>query len=128
MNNLLTILRGGVAIANSVTRPLQAIVQYEKYLSDDGYGSAVYAPAIPLHAIVEYKAVQVRTISGVLTVSRAVIELLDIAEVIAATGGQGVGNNDRFILPDGDTGPTLDIGGFVDAGTGHPIATSVRLG
>ena len=125
--SLLDVLRSGVAIADVITKPLQAVVSYVRETSDDGYGP-VFAVAVPLHAIVDYKANQVRTKEGVLTVTRATITLLDINEVVAATGGNGIGNNDVFTLPDGDTGPTLDLSGFVDAGTGHPIATTVMLG
>lgn len=126
--SLLTTVRSAVEIANKITRPLQPTVTYERMTGDDDYGLKTYAAPVSLHAIVEYKSKQVRDQSGVLTVSRAIITLLDIAEVIAATGGAGIGNNDKFTLPDGDTGPTLDIGGFVDAGTGNPVATEIMLG
>lgn len=125
--SLLDVVRSGVAIANKVTKPVQATVMYERGTPGD-YGVITYTSPVPLHAIVDFVARQVRTRSGVLTVTRATITLLDIAEVVAATGGAGIGNDDKFTLPDGDTGPTLDIGGFVDAGTTHPIATTVMLG
>ena len=131
--SLLDTLRAAVKVADDVTKPLQAVVAYRRNVGNDAYGAPVYAPAEPapaisLRAIVDYKSTQVRTQEGILTVSRAIITLLDIAAVSAATGGEGVNNNDLFVLPDGDTGPILDIRGFVDAGTGHPIATEVVLG
>lgn len=125
--SLLDTLRGGVKLANKITRPLQATVMYARKTSGGGYGP-VYANAVPLHAIVDFKAVQVRTQDGTLTATRAVITLLDINEVVAATAGNGIGNDDIFTLPDGDTGPILDIAGFIDAGTGHPIATEIMMG
>jgi hypothetical protein len=125
--SLLDALRAGIKVADQITKPLQATVSYVRQTGNDAYGPT-FAAAVSLHAIVDYKAAQVRTREGVLTVSRATITLLNIAEVVTATGGAGIGNNDVFTLPDGDTGPTLDIGGFVDAGTGHPIATTVMLG
>jgi hypothetical protein len=126
--SLLDIVRSAVKTADTVTKPLQATVTYERYLDDDGYGTVSYAAAVPLRAIVDYKSVQVRTQAGILTASRVTIDLLDIAEVSAATAGAGIGNNDKFTLPDGDTGPVLDIGGFIDAGTGNPVATTVYIG
>lgn len=127
--SLLDTLRLGVAIADSVTKPLQATVTYERAIVDNsGYGGPAYSAPVPLKAIVDYISSQVRTKDGVLTVSRAIITLLDIAAVVAATGGLGIDNGDRFTLPDGDTGPLLDIRGFVDAGTGHPIATQAVIG
>lgn len=125
--SLLDVLRKGVKIADRVTRPLQATVQYQRAIGNSGYGPTHAAP-VPLRAIVDYKAVQTRTVEGTLTVSRAVIMLLDIDAVVAATSGEGIGNDDIFTLPDGDTGPILDIAGFIDAGTGHPIATEIMLG
>lgn len=125
---LLDIVRSGVAIANKITQPLQAIVQYERSKGTDGYGGLQYEGAVPLHAIVDYASKQVRTKEGILTVTRATIDLLDINEIVAATNGEGIGNNDRFTLPDGDTGPILDISGFIDAGTGNPVSTTVMLG
>lgn len=126
--SLLDVLRSGISVADKVTKSLQSTVTYERYLSEDGYGTKTYAAAVQLRAIVDYVSVQVRTGSGQLTVSRATITLLDIAAVSAATSGLGIDNNDRFTLPDGDTGPILDIRGFVDAGTGHPISTEVVIG
>jgi hypothetical protein len=126
--SLLDVLRAGVKIADKVTKPLQATVTYQRAVSEDGYGGFSYQSPIKLRAIVDFGSKQVRTKEGILTVTRATIDLLDINAVIAATGGNGIGNNDTFVLPDGDTGPILDLAGFIDAGTGHPIATTVMLG
>jgi hypothetical protein len=127
--SLLDALRAGVKVADSVTKPLQATVTYYKAVPDtSGYGTFTYPTAVTLRAIVDFARKQVRTREGILTVTRATIDLLDVAAVVAATGGEGIGNDDRFVLPDGDTGPILDISGFIDAGTGQPIATTVMLG
>jgi hypothetical protein len=126
--SLLDALRSGVKLADKITKPLQATVTYEREASNDGYGAITYASPVTLRAVVDFASKMVRTPSGELTVTRATIDLLDIAAVVAATNGEGIGNNDRFTLPDGDTGPILDISGFIDAGTGHPIATTVMLG
>ena len=125
--SLLDALRAGVKVADQVTKPLQVVVTYAREIGQDSYGP-IFATPVPLHAIVDYRAAMVRTKSGELTATRATITLLDIAEVVAATGGAGIGNNDVFTLPDGDSGPTLDLSGFIDAGTGHPIATTVMQG
>lgn len=126
---LLDALRAGVKTADKVTKSLQATVTYARAVPDtSGYGTFTYPTSVPLRAIVDFARKQVRTPQGELTVTRATIDLLDIAAIVAATNGEGISNNDRFILPDGDTGPILDISGFIDAGTGHPIATTVMLG
>lgn len=125
------ILRNAVAIANTVTKNLrfQATVTYYKAVSDStGYGGVTHPTGVSLEAIVDFARKQVRTREGVLTVTRATIDLLDVAAVAAATGGDGIGNDDKFVLPDGDSGPILDISGFIDSGTGQPVATTVMLG
>lgn len=127
--SLLDVLRSGVAIADSVTKPLQATVLYSRYVSSDSYGTKSYSPEnVKMKAIVDWKQKQVRTLEGVLSVSRASVTFLNIADVVKATGGDGINDQDRIVLPDGTTGPILDMAGFIDAGTGHPIATEVFLG
>jgi hypothetical protein len=127
---LLDVIRSGVKIADKVTKPLQATVSYERCTSTnaDGYGAKSYAAAVPLRAIVDWKQKPVRTQAGTLTVTRATVMLLDVAAVVVATAGAGIGDDDRLTLPDGTTGPILDLGGFLDAGTGQPVATEVMLG
>lgn len=124
--SLLDVLRSGVAIADGITKPLQAVVTYER--ETPGPYGPTYAAPVQLHAIVDYKAVMVRSRSGEMSATRATITLLNVAEIVAATGGLGVGNDDKFTLPDGDSGPIIDITGFVDAGTTNPVATTVMLG
>ncbi len=63
-----------------------------------------------------------------MSVSRASVLFLDIAALVTATGGAGIDDNDIITLPDGTTGPILNLAGFTDAGTGHPVATEVFLG
>lgn len=126
--SLLDVVRSGVKIADDTTKSLQAEVTYERSLGLDGYGKPIYAAPVKLLAIVDYKSSQVRSQQGIMTVSRASILLLDVKAVAAATGDKGIDNNDKFTLPDGDTGPLLDIRGFVDAGTKFPVATEVMIG
>jgi hypothetical protein len=126
--SLLSTLRSAVAVADKVTKPIQATVSYQQRTGQTGFGDPTYAAAVDLKAIVDWKQKQVRTITGVLSVSRASITFLDIDELVAATGGAGIGDNDLLTLPDGTTGPILDMAGFIDAGTGIPLATEIFLG
>lgn len=131
--SLLDVLRAGVKVADDVTKPLQATVRFWRYTGEDAYGTKIYTPdasgpGLPLRAIVDWKQKQVRQMSGILTVTRASVLFLDVQAISAATAGQGIGNNDLIVLPDGDTGPILDMSGFIDAGTEQPIATEVFLG
>jgi hypothetical protein len=126
--SLLTTLRAGIAIADAQTQSLQATVMFSKYGGSDEYGDPVYGAPVKLFAIVDWKQRQVRTQAGILSVSRASVLFLDIKELNAATHGEGVDDMDKIVLPDGTTGPILDMGGFVDAGTNLPMTTEVFLG
>lgn len=127
--SLLNVLRSAVKVADQVTKPVQATVQFSRaVISTDGFRTITYPTTVPLRAIVDWKQKQLRLQSGVLSVSRAMVTFLDVAALTAATGGQGVDDNDRIVLPDGTTGPILDMAGFIDAGTGRPLATEVFLG
>lgn len=131
--SLLDTIRGGVAIADSVTKSLQCLVDFRHYAGSDPYGGSVYVPpedqpALKLHAIVDWKQKQLRTMEGTLSVSRASVLFLNVAEVATATNSEGIDDHDIIILPDGSTGPILDMSGFIDAGTGQPVATEVFLG
>lgn len=124
--SLLDVLRAGVKIADDVTKPLQPTVTFKRATTNMGSGIAE-ASGVPLRAIVDYRAGQVRR-EGIVVFYSVEITLLDVAAVVAATGGQGIKTNDVFILPKGETQPIVHLDGFVDAGTGTPVATTVRLG
>lgn len=139
--SLLTGLRAGIATANKITKPLQATVQFRHFVGASGTGERMYLPpegepAIELLAIVDWKQKHLRTPTGELTVSRASVLFLDIVALRAATTvldgsnlvEEGINDQDMIILPDGSTGPIIDMGGFIDADTGHPVYTEVWLG
>jgi len=126
--SLLDVLRSGVAIANNVTKDIQAMVTLRHTTSSDSSGDITWGDPVSLRAIVDWKQKHLRSMSGELTVSRASVLFLDIDELNAATGGEGLDDNDIITLPDGTTGPIIDMAGFIDAITGHPIATEVFLG
>ena len=126
--SLLHIVRNAVKIADKVTKPLQGTVLFHRRTTADSYGAESTSGTVALRAIVEYKQQQVRSSGGVLSVSRASVIFLDVAALLSATANNGIDTNDSIILPDGTTGPILDISGFVDAGTEQPVATEVLLG
>lgn len=126
--SLLDTLRLGVEIANRVTKSIQAEVIYEKEMGNDPFGTKLYASPVPMDALVDWKQKQLRMQDGTLSVSRASVQFIDIAQLIAATDGDGIDDDDRITLPDGTTGPIIDMSGFIDAGTKLPLATEVFLG
>lgn len=123
--SLLDVIRGAVKIADEVTKPLQGSVSFERFTSADAYGEALYASAVSLRAIVEWKQQKVRTQEGILIASRCNVLFLDIAATVSATGGLGISTKDRITLPNGETNPIASLDGFMDAGTGRPVATQV---
>ena len=126
---LLNVLRSAIKTADGITKDLQPIVTYKRAVDDGtGTGTFTYPSAVPLRAIVDFKAKPVTTREGVLTVTSATMDFLDLAEVAAATSGLGFGYDDRFILPNGKTGPVLSIAGFMDRETGGPLPTTVMIG
>ncbi len=128
MAGILEALRLGVRIANNVTQDAQCTVTYKKAVPDSTFGGVSYPSAVPLKALVDWKQTQVRTMTGLLSVSRAVVTFLDVDALSSATNGDGIDDKDIIILPDGTTGPILDLAGFIDAGTAQPLATEVFLG
>lgn len=124
--SLLDVLRAGIKVADSVTKPLQGTVTYKRATTNTGYGIGE-ASGVPLRAIIDETAGQVR-VNGVVTSYRATLTLLDVDALVVATNGLGIRANDVFILPDGSSQPVVDTGGFIDPGTTHPVATTVRLG
>lgn len=121
-------LRNGIATADSMTRSLQATVSFYRCTGIDNHGTRTYASAVSLLAVVDGKQSQIRTMTGELTMCRATLTFLNIVALSAATGGLGVTVQDKIVLQDGTTSPILNVGGFVDAATGHAIATEVYLG
>jgi hypothetical protein len=127
--SLLDTLRGAVKILDQVVKPLESSVTFARMvLAGDGYTSKTYPASTSLLAVVDWKQQQVRTLTGVMALSRAVIIFVDIDALVVATEGNGIGPDDRITLPDGSTGPILNMAGFIDPGTGKPVATEVFIG
>lgn len=127
--SLLDTLRDAVKIADTVTKPLQTTVLFFKHAGDDAYGDDVF-PSTPaqLKAIVEWKQQVVKTQTGELVASRLNLTFLDVAALLAATANGGIKYNDKITLQNGETCPILSLDGFMDPGTGIPVATQVFLG
>jgi hypothetical protein len=130
---LLGIIRSGVKTADKLTKGLQPYFLYRQYLNQDGSGEKLYnpsieTPAVELRAIIEDKQEIVRTASGNLSQSKTHITVLDVGKLIAATSGLGIKESDLIILQNGETGIILSVGGFIDSGTGIPVATEIFLG
>jgi hypothetical protein len=131
---LAAIIRSGVATANKVTGGsggLQAIVLHNAWTGKlaDGYGTERYAGNVERRALVEFKQRMIKTSSGQLLMSRATVTFLEPIEANGATGRQEpIDSRDVITLPDGTTGPILDISGFVNNETNAPYFSVVSIG
>lgn len=114
-----TIVRSGIALADSLTESLQATVSHSANTGQDNFGADTYAAAISRDAIVEYKARQHQTGSGEIVQTQAKVVFLRPVTITA---------RDKIILPNGSTGPIVDIEGLVDPTTNQLYMIEVWLG
>lgn len=116
-----TAIRKLVGVANSLTSDMQPTVIHESYTGETGSGDHTFAAPVHRPAIVNWERRQVRTAEGELTVSRASVTFLDPTVI--------VNDQDRITLPDGTTGPILDMSGpYVESSATLPVLTQVFLG
>ncbi len=136
-DGVLSLLTDVLNVADSVTASLklQNTVTFERYLGSDEYGTVTFGAPTILAAIVEYKQRSVKTSTGELTISPATVTFLNLAALLAATpavvngGAAGeIFTQDKITLPNGNSQPILNLGGFVDGGTGRLIPAEVYLG
>ena len=127
--SLLTVIQKSIAVADKITQPLQATVEHTAWVSADSYGSSVYAAAVERKALIDQRQQRRRTTSGeVISVASRLTFLKPIEEHGADGRTEPIDRRDVFTLPDGTTGPVVDVEGFTDAETGHPLVTDVWLG
>jgi hypothetical protein len=89
----------------------------------------VYAPSIYVPAIVDMSLRDIRSPAGQFVTTRAYIMLLEpLPEEGTAERHEPIDERDIFVLPDGTTGPIVQTGGFVDAGTSLPFYHEVWIG
>ena len=128
---LLDVLRGGVKTIHKITKAgkLQAPVSYVRVTARDEYGApSSFSGAVSLTAIVDFANHLVRNKEGVEVMARATLTFLSVDDIVAATGGAGVDEDDQFTLADGSKGKVVGIGGFMDSVTYGPIPLTVHLG
>ena len=124
-----TIIRNGIALADSLTASLQVAIDHYAWISNGTYAEATYATVVSRQAIVEFKQRLYRLASGQEVLQRASIMFI---RPIAANGASGrrepIDPRDKIVLPNGYTGPILDVIGIVDPNTDAPYILKVVLG
>jgi hypothetical protein len=123
-------IRLGVATARAITLDLHGTVVWKRWTGQDGFGAPT-PPAAPVNvrALIERKNKMMVLSDGRQILVKTKITIL---EPLTAQGSPGrrepVDERDTFVLPDGITGPIVDIVGFVDGGTGNPYLHEIYLG
>ena len=115
-----TVVRSAVGVANSVTGALQVDVTHLTGQTVDKYNKRTGGTTTTRQAIVDYKVRKIRLRDGTEHLSRADVFFIGNVTVLVT---------DVITLPDGTTGPILDIGGLADPeNAGDRFYTSVMLG
>lgn len=118
------IIRKGVALADRITKSLQGDVIHYHWSGDDqadqdATGDKTFPAPVTRKAVITLKQQFIRTSAGEDAVSHAQVTFLSPVDVHM---------QDQIILPDGTTGPILNIAGPVDPSTGKVYAVDVWLG
>ena len=131
-----TTIRKGVAIADKLTKSLQVAVTHKRWTGTDSEGGEdVLDFGVSLKAIVEFKTKFLRRTGGQQyntaeeSIQRATITIIGpITDFVANGRTNPIDVRDQFILPDGSSGPILNIEGVVDPLTGSPYSYEISLG
>lgn len=129
---LADIVASAVSIARTVTLDLQPTITLQQWTGEDSFGKKTYATAQSLRAIVEEKQKSFKTDQGQDAVSKTYIAVLEPIDAATASAGytrkNPVDERDLITLPDGTTGPILDVDGLVNGATGVPFYSQIYLG
>ena len=118
LNDLIASLLG---VADRVTRPLQADVTHHVYRRMDGKGKVEHYP-VPDTVKAVVLLGQKRTGYN----ERG--EVVPLRAVLVFPRPVSVDMRDKFVLPDRTTGPTLNVDGVVNPGTGARYMSEVGIG
>lgn len=125
----------GVALAKSLTQPLQPQVIVRRWIGQTEFGTDQYHADELYTALVEKKVQAVRGPGGQEVLARSYVAFLEPIPSLTLLLGLEPGKRtdpfdeqDVIILPDGETGPILAIEGFIDAETSSPYLSEVWLG
>lgn len=123
------LVRSVVKTADKVTKSLQDVVGYEPWIGDDAFNKPTYGAKSDEKAVVSYVQRMRKTSDGREVMQEAtVLFVRPIAANGAAERREPIDPRDRITLPNGMTGPILDVIGVSDPGTRYPYAPKVVLG
>jgi hypothetical protein len=123
------LVRDGIALATTLTSDLQDNVVLSRWTGVDGYNKPTYADPVTHPALIENKQRQIRLPGGEVIQSRTKVTFLHpMTAHGAAKRKEPLDPRDKIVLPDGRTGPILDVKGLIDPSTGFPYMIEVFLG
>lgn len=143
--SLNSIIRSAVGIANSVTADLQGTILHSAWIRQDAMGTPVYGRRlngldiygaynatgvqIPRQAVIEMKQ-RIREVQGRQIMTFATLIFVGQVEKNGMTTfrKEPIDPRDVLILPDGTTGPIVDVVGVLDSETTNFYAVEVFLG
>lgn len=122
-----------VAVANKITKPLQGDVSHLPWIAQNAFGSSShqspFGQPIPRTAIIEQQARWHQLPDGNQVFTFAHLIFLEPFEHINAPNRKNpIDPRDRLLLPDGTTGPIVDVDGLHNPGTKSPYFCEVWLG
>lgn len=114
------LVRNLVAVADTLTAPLQATVAWSAFTGQDHGGNPTYATAVNVQCVIEQKLEQRTLADGRIVSTRAKLTFPRSFNVDA---------RDKLVLPDGSSSPIVDLQGVTDPdAAGLPYAQEVYLG
>ena len=123
------LVRQAMTLADDLTETLQVNVTHEAWIDDDGNGDPVFATAVARPALVQYSRLMRRDEKGFDVLQHAQVTFIQLPESNGTPGRrEPVDPRDQITLPDGYTGPILNVKGLVDPETNRPYFLEVSLG
>ena len=122
-------IRSAVATADKVVKSLQPSVQHACWTGQDMFGKATFSSFATRKAIIEQGIKERRLGDGRIVMTSAKITFLVVSPPNGATGRvEPIDPRDKLVLPDGTSGPILDVSGLQDAEKNRPYLLEVSLG
>jgi len=124
--SLASLIKTGIATANSVTSSLQVDVIHWPWIGQDAKGAPEYASPVTYLALVERKQKRVTGQNGQEVTATYSVTFI---QPLSAQGTEGrhepIDMRDKLILPDGSKVDVLDVSGLVDPDSGLPYMLEV---
>lgn len=123
------VFRDVVGICDDLFKPVQADVQHVTWVGQDALGDPLPPVVVIRKAIVEQKLQDIKLNDGRSVSIQA--KLTFLAPVLpngAPNRIEPIDARDTFILPDGSSGPVVNVSGMRDPGANRPFFLEVFLG